>query len=310
MLSPFAKKDYEKVQSLIDRSEFKEALVFLEKARLPCAEQAIEDDLYFIEAFVRLLIYQGYQIKALPIIDLILKRLHTLQLINTPFHAKILIYKAQILKTLKKNSDFLSLYQLAYDMLENTSENQSLFGYIYLGLSQEDLLVNDWEMYMENALECFQRANNTVGEASALNAIGIYYGNLNDTELALDYFDKAMKIAYENHDLRRIAGILNNKAVVVYFRNEDTENIGLEHLQEATEISSSIDSLEFLEQHHHAFVHYFERYHQFDKVFVHLHQIFKIQEKRGILTDDKKNIYHNLIKQKKPLLDSVVSTIK
>ena len=162
-MQSFAIKEWKYIHSLIDRSEFSTALSFFTKARLPNVNEACIDDVFFIEAFVRLLIAQGYQKRALPIIVKAMERLYNLGLHGEQIMAKYLIHQSQALSNIEDHSRVLPLYQQAYDLLENKAENQSDFGYIYLGLSQSDELVNDWEMYLENSLDCFRRDNNPIG---------------------------------------------------------------------------------------------------------------------------------------------------
>ncbi|MFW9928884.1 MAG: tetratricopeptide repeat protein [Candidatus Thorarchaeota archaeon] len=305
-ISTFTLKEWQFVHSLIDRSEFSTALSFFTKARLPKVETAVIDDLYFMEAFIRLLIVQGYQVKALPIIAKVIERLYTIEQQYSSLMAKVLIYNAQCLMAVEDHPHVISIYQSAYNILENNHTNQSDFGQIYLGLSQLDESVKDWELYLENALECFKRVQNCVGEASALNAYGIYYGRLQDSGLALDFFQKAMEISQENHDLRRIAGCLNNQAVLIYLNDQNpNENKGFNLINEAINISKKIVSLEFLVQHHKALVQFYHNKNDNISAIPHLQTIYELQEKRGLLSENRKLKYQDLLFQKKPLLDNL-----
>jgi tetratricopeptide (TPR) repeat protein len=309
LLQSFVEKEWKHVHSLLDRSEFQSAMSFFSRARLPNVKKACIDDIYFMEAFNRLLIAQGYQKKSLPIIARAIERLYDLELHQEPIMAKYLIYQGQALSAIQEHSHVLPLYQQAYELLENKPENQSDFGYIYLGLAQSDALVQDWEMYLENSLDCFRNANNPIGEATALNAYGIYYGALGDSGLALDYFQKALTLSKEHNDLRRYAGCLNNQAVLVYFNEPNSdEALGLELLNDAIGISKKAMSLEFLVQHHKALVHFFHSKNDNISAIPHLRSIFELQEKRGLLTESHRKKYQELIMQKKPLIDSL-STI-
>jgi tetratricopeptide (TPR) repeat protein len=310
MLSAITRKEWKYLHSLIDKSEFRAGLSFISKVKLPSAEQASFDHLYFMEGFIRLLISQGFQPKALPVIIKLEQRLNTLKEKDNFLSAKLKIYHAQCLVDTGQQSLVLSLYQDAYQLLENEPEYQSEFGWIYLGYSQIDKLINNWELYLENALECFHRAKDSVGEAAALNSFGIYFGKLFDRELAEEYLEMALAMSQKCNDLRRLAGCMNNLAVLYYFNSTaEHEVVGEQLLGQAIEISKKIESWEFLAQHYKAMISYFQSKQLSRRAIPYIENLYQIQEKRGVLLSEQRELYQSLILNQKELLKSITTQV-
>ena len=302
MFFPITSKEWMNVHSFIDHSEFKQAISFFTKLRLPSADIACIDDLYFMEAFIRLLIAQGFQNKALIILERVLSRVHALGPNSYLLLARLLIYKSQIYVSQHNYQTVPQLLKEASESLEllefqNSPSIQSDYGQIYLLYARLEERVQDWEMYLEDALSCFKADNYPVGEAAALNSFGILFGRLQDYELSRDYFEKGIDISIRIHDLRRLAGCYNNVAVLYYFETEDyaSQTLGKHFLEEAITISSKINSWEFLAQHYLSMIQFYQKNHQYRNAIPYLDLLYKVQEKRGILNPDQKVQYQNVL---------------
>lgn len=308
MISPFAKQEWTYLHSLINCSEYKKAIAFLEKSRLPKVEDAYEDDLYFMEALIRVLIAQGFQVQAKVVLNRVLQRVGKFEDDLKSLLVKLLIYKAQIQKGNNENHEIYKTYRKALDLLEeDPNPSQSDFGWVYLGLSQVEELVKDWEMYLINALECFERDANPYGKSAALNALGIFHGRMNNKELAKEFFQEALTLATEYNDLRRKIGIMNNISVLYYLESDNIEDIekGVTLLSEGISIGEKIESWEYLVCLHQTCIKYYQGNNQEKKALVHIHRLYEIQEKRKILSKEKMLKYQSLVLQNQILLDSI-----
>ena len=302
MLSSLTLKEWSDVHLLIDRSEFKQSISFFTKLRLPSIDLAYKDDLYFMEAFIRLLIMQGFQTTALMILEKILSRVRLLGSGLSPLLAKLLIHKSQIDIYHQRYQPIRQQLQEASKLLndQNSPNMQSDYGQIYLLYARLEEEVQDWERYLDEALNCFKATNYGPGEVAVLNSFGVLFGRLKDNELARDYFEKGIEISTRIHDLRRLAGCYNNLAVLYYFESEDSDNHphGKQLLEEAINISSNIESWEFLAQHYLAIIQYYQKCHQYRNALPYLNLLYQVQEKRGMLNPDQKISYQNILSQK------------
>ncbi len=120
---------------------------------------------------------------------------------------------------------------LQIDNQNEYAEAILITGKVYTDLGDYD---KSSEMNFE-ALQIFEKENDTIGIGSALNRIGYVYFDQENWEKALEYYSRSLKLAREIDDLDGISRGLNNVAAV-YGNKKDYRNLE-KNLREAVEIN-------------------------------------------------------------------------
>ena len=120
---------------------------------------------------------------------------------------------------------------LQIDNQNEYAEAILITGKVYTDLGDYD---KSSEMNFE-ALQIFEKENDTIGIGSALNRIGYVYFDQGNWDKALEYYSRSLQLAREINDLAGISRGLNNVAAV-YGNKKEYRNLE-KNLREAVEIN-------------------------------------------------------------------------
>lgn len=285
--------------SLVNQSKYELAIEYLARLNISSLKTAREWDLLILEAFVRLMVYQGYHKKALPLIIRSLNRANQIQ--NSSIMAQLLYWQGIVSLALKK--PYQEFFDQAFEITNKNDEcNLNIKNQAILGMSLLDESIENREKILLHALKI---ANNTMEEnptqryqyAHILNSLGIYYGLLRD-ERSIYYFEKVIILAKKIGDKRRLGGSLINHANLNFlsYSNPELNLIGKGMLQEATKLCEEIEALEYAALGHRSLVEYYQHKGRREQALIHLTSLASIELKRELLnTEQIKQITELLI---------------
>jgi tetratricopeptide (TPR) repeat protein len=277
------------INLLINRSRFKTALDFISQIHFPSLKIVQKWDLQILEAFIKLLIYQGFYNKALTLVNRSLVRAREIK--QNDIISILLFWRGKIRLTLKDSYhfDFYEAFELAKDLTENPIlQSQTLLGLTFLSES-----IDKREEILLNALKVLKSNENSLTdmsiqyqEAQVLNALGIYYGLIGNNKLSSDYFNHCIELAKTLGDQRRIAGALLNHATLNFLKDRSDPEItliGRSMIQKSIRISEQIDSHEYAALGYGNLADYYHKRKRSKETLSCLMKVYELQIKREII---------------------------
>lgn len=274
---------------LIHRSKFNSAIEYITKIHPPSIKIAEKWDLQVIEAFVRLMIYQGYHNKVLNVVDQALIRASEID--SNKLLLSFNYWRGIIALALKQSSYsyLFKAYNLGKDLIDYPLyQSQALLGFSMLPEAighREEILLKSLYVLQDHQKNEFAFSYQ---KAHVMNSLGIFYGLLQNYESSSFYFNQAITLAKSNDDKRRLAGSLINYANLNFLMNQNDPEIlliGRGMLKEAIKILEDIECLDYLALAHKSLADYYYSKDRKQEALAHITSVATIELKRDVLSE-------------------------
>lgn len=287
------------INQLINRSSFTEAIDYITKIKLPAIAYADEFNLSIMEQFIKLLIFQGYHLKAETIIEKAKTRSLDLYLSNESpnvldIYIKLCIWESNIKNTLKRPYPSVPIYE-ALDNYFDQITNDLTKAQVLLQASHLHEFIGSQESFLKEAMRLVTDApkslNQVFFEIQVLNALGVFYGLIGETARCKDILEECISKAKEIGDRRRVAGSMINLANLYYLDNNQTPEthlIGRNLLQESVKLSEEIECIEYTTIGNLLLAEYYFKRGKSSQSLPYYEKVYDLQLKRGIMAQQEK----------------------
>ncbi len=287
------------INQLINRSSFTEAINYISKIKLPAIAFADEFNLAVMEQFVKLLIYQGYHLKAETIIEKAKNRAFDLYMSNCSsdlldIYIKLAIWESNIKQTLKRAYPSISIFD-ALDNYFDQITNDLTRAQVLLQASHLPEFIGSQESFLKEAMSLVINAPKSSTqlflELQVLNSLGVFYGLIGETSSCKEILEECISKAKELGDKRRIAGSMINLANLYYLdtnQTSETQLIGRNILQESLKLSDEIECVEYSTITNLLLAEYYFKRGKSSQSLPYYEKVYDLQLKRGIMAQQEK----------------------
>jgi tetratricopeptide (TPR) repeat protein len=287
------------ISQLINKSHFNEAINYISQIKLPAITFADEFNLSIMEQFIRLLIYQGYHIKAESIIEKAKSRALDLYLAKENseilnIYVKFNIWDSIVRQTLKREFPSVPIFESLDHYFELITDDL-VKAHVYLQASHLFEFIGSQEHFLKEALRLVSNTprseNQAYIEIQILNALGVFYGLIGDLQICKDIFEETISKAKTLGDKRRVAGSMINIANIYYLDNNqtpETQLIGKGMLQESLKLSEEIDCVEYATIANLLLAEYYFKRGKSSQSLPYYEKVYSLQTKRGIIANQEK----------------------
>lgn len=288
------------IKSLINKSMFSEAIDYIGKIKLPAIAYADEFNLAVMEQFIKLLVYQGYHLKAETIIekaknralDLYLMKNEDQELLN--LYIKFNIWESTIKQALKKSYPSIPIFESLDNYFESISDDL-VKAQVYLQASHLHEFIGSQESFLKESFRLVsgtpKSQNQAFLEVQIMNALGVFYGLIGEVNTCKDILEDCITKATDLGDRRRVAGSMLNLANLYYFDMEnspETQLIGRSMIQESIKISEEIECVEYATIGNLLLAEYYFKRGKSSQSLPYYEKVYELQTKRGIISNQEK----------------------
>lgn len=287
------------ISQLINKSSFNEAIDYISKLKLPAITFANYFNLAIMEQFIKLLVYQGYHLKAESIIDKAKNRALDLYLVNEEpkllnLYVKFCIWDSTVKNALKKDYPSVPIFESLDNYFDRLTDNLVKVR-VLLQASHLHDFIGSQEAFLKEAFKLVSNSPKSSSQAflelQVMNALGVFYGLIGEMSLCKDILEECISKAKELGDKRRIAGSMINLANLYYLeanQTPETQLIGRNLLQEGTKLSEDIECIEYATIGYLLLAEYFFKRGKSSQSLPYYEKVYDLQLKRGILANQEK----------------------
>ena len=288
------------VSSLVNRSLFSEAIDYIGKIKLPAIAYADEFNLSVMEEFIRLLVFQGYHLKAETIIEKTKNRALDLYLSTENknllnLYVKFNVWDSTVKQALKRSYPSVPIFESLDNYFKEISDDL-IKAQVYLQASHLNDFIGSQESFLKEALRLVLNVPKTQQqqpyiECQVLNALGVFYGLIGDLPTCRDILEECVSKATELGDRRRVAGSMINLANIYYLEMDqtpETQIIGRSMIQESIKISEEIECIEYATIGNLLLAEYYFKRGKSSQSLPYYERVYDLQTKRGIISNQEK----------------------
>ena len=125
---------------------------------------------------------------------------------------------------LTRGSESLKYYQLAADIAENQTENNSFRSKIYNGMGTIHSGMENYGLaaeYIKKSIELDRKEGNTTNLMIACNSLGVMYTRLDSNDKAKEYFNESLNLARQENNLTVTAMQLRNLGLIAAMKGDN-----------------------------------------------------------------------------------------
>ena len=216
------------ITQLVHKSSFAEVIDYISKIKLPAIAYADEFNLSIMEQFIKLLVFQGYHIKAESIIEKAKSRAFDLYLANNELlhlYLKLSVWDSVVRQALKRPYPSIPIFE-ALDNYFDLITDDLVKVQILLQASHLPEFIGSQESFLKEAFRLVSNApkspNQSFLEIQVLNGLGVFYGLIGETSVCKEILEECISKAKELGDKRRVAGSMINLANIYYLDGNQT----------------------------------------------------------------------------------------
>lgn len=278
----------------INKSHFTDAIDYITKLKLPAIAYADEFNLSVMEQFIKLLIYEGYHLKAESIIEKAKNRALDLYLstdnkILINLYVKFNIWDSIVKQTLKRPYPSIPIFESLDNYFDQITDD-TVKAHVYLQASHLNEFIGSQENFLKEALKIISNAPKSLEqpylEIQIMNALAVFYGLVGDISPCKDILEECISKAKELGDKRRVAGSMMNLANLYYFdmdQSTEAQLIGRNLLQESIKISEDIECVEYATIGNLLLAEYYFKRGKSSQSIPFYEKVYELQTKRGML---------------------------
>ena len=286
------------LSSLINKSHFSEAIDYITKIKLPAIAFADEFNLSIMEQFIKLLVFQGYHIKAESVIEKTKNRALDLYLLNESksllnLYIKLNVWDSIIKQSLKREYPSIPIFE-SLDNYFDLITDDSVKAQVYLQASHLHEFISSQENFLKESLKLISNSEKSHEqpyiELQILNALGVFYGLIGDSNPCKEILEECISKAKELGDKRRLAGSMMNLANLYYFDMEQTPEaqlIGRSMLQESIKLSEDIECIEYETIGNLLLAEYYFKRGKSSQSIPYYEKVYELQTKRGMIANQE-----------------------
>lgn len=287
------------IRQSVNRSSYSDVIDYIGQLKLPAIAFADEFNLSVMEQFIKLLIYQGYHLKAESIIEKAKNRALDLYLSSENpdllnLYIKLSIWDCSVKNTLKRSYPSIPIFE-ALDNYFDLISDDLIKAQVLLQASHLHEFIGSQESFLKEALKLASNAPKSPDQAyvelQVLNSLGVFYGLIGDINLCQEILEDCISKAKELGDKRRVAGSMINLANLYYLdsnQTPETHLIGRNLLQEAVKKSENIECIEYATIGNLLLAEYYFKRGKSSQSLPYYEKVYDYQLKRGILANQEK----------------------
>jgi len=284
------------ISQMINRSKFNDAISYIAQIKIPSIAYANEFYLNILEQLVKLMIYQGYQLKAEKIIEKARDRAFELELFD--LYVKFNIWDSMVKQSLKRSYPSVPIFESLDNYYDDLTDDL-LKSQLYLQASHLNDFIASQESFLKESYKLVTNGQTTRSneqpyvEAAITNSLGVFYGLIGENEKCKNFLELSIAKGKTIGDKRRVAGSMTNLANLHYLEPQkapETHLIGRSMIQESIKISEEIQCFEYAMIGNLLLAEYYQKRGKTTLSVPYYDNVYKLQIVRGIVEEPAKKV--------------------